>query len=184
MKQLTNVRRKQPIWLYSALSLSMLCPLAIVAVPRWRCGEAQAAYAQAQQLCLERDSLASALESFEEHQGPASLQKVLHTTRELIPTECPALFAQAAVEEALHSAGMQSVQTQVGTTSALESEGLLARRLDLRGRASLDQLRQWRWELERLAGPVVFVEALLTPLANGEEVEFRLAANLIHRPLP
>ena len=190
MAGISNAQRALSPWILAPIATAILLPFAIVAVPRAGLVDAVAAHAQAIELVAEREQLVHELESFEGAGGFPRLEDALRHANALIPTECPALFAAAAVEISLERAGIRGASVEIGDVAHFDGDALgtlLGRRIDVRGRALPVAIREWTRELELAAGPVAFLEANLAPgpdswAVSVADVDFRIAALLVHCP--
>lgn len=189
MTGLSNARRAISPWILAPVAAAIAAPIAIVAVPRAGLVEAVAEHARAIELVAERERLVLELEAFEAGGDFPRLEDALRRASTLVPSDCPALFAAAAVESALERAGIHGASVEIGDVATIEVDSVLGaltgRRIDVRGRARSVAIRLLALELERAAGPVAFVEANLAPAplssGAGVEVDFRISALLLHR---
>ncbi|MBI1379890.1 MAG: hypothetical protein GC161_02235 [Planctomycetaceae bacterium] len=186
----SNVRRAHTGWLLAPVSVALVAHVLVMAVPHARLDVARAQRDEVLRRADERSQLLRELAQFEGENGPKLLDMARRRAQELVPPDCPALFAQAALDASLRNAAIVDARAEVGATMPLVDRGdvavLLGRRIDVRGQASLAEIVRWHAELEALAGPVAVLEAVFTPSTQEQappnSLEFRIAAQLVHRP--
>ena len=182
----TNTSRRAPWWAWTPVAAALLAPLAVVAVPRARAATAREENGRALERCSQRERLAHEIAAFSADAGFERLNAALQGARSLVPDDCPALFAMAAIESALLAAGISGATVEVGESVDIEGEAglerLSGRRIDVRGQATVDELVDWCLALESAVGPVAWTEALVSPTTDGaRSAEFRVTALLVHR---
>ncbi len=190
MQRWTNVRRKSAAWLLAPIAVALVGHVLVMAVPHARLEVARAQRDDVLRRADERSQMLGELAEFDSENGPALLELARKQAQALVPEDCPALFAQAALDNSLRNAGSVGARAAVGGVSAVLGDDaaavLLGRRIDVRGQATLPQILRWHGELDALAGPVAVVEAVLFPAtqegAAPDLLEFRIAAQLVHRP--
>ncbi len=196
MANLTNVRRKRAGWLLAPVVLAVLAHAVALAIPRAQLEGARAERDTVLEGVDEHHRLRVDLDSFERLGGVAAIERARDLGRTLVPTDCPAIFAQAALDGSLRRAGIAVLRAEVGAihpfddverdTGALFAT-LAGRRIEFRGSASVDQLAAWCADIDAIAGPLQILEAVLAPVAASAKdtprFDVRVSALLMHRPL-
>jgi len=190
MLRLTNVRRTNAAWLLAPVAVALVAHVLVMAVPHARLDVARAQREKTLRRTDERSQLRCELVKFEGENGRKLLDSARRQAEHQVPHDCPALFAQAALDRSLENAGIEGARADVGAAMPLVGAGevaaLMGRRIDVRGRATLAQIVSWHGELEALAGPVAVLEAVLSRSTQeqspADTLEFRIAAQLVHRP--